>query len=104
VTRGWIGAGIQELTPELAGSFNVDHPNGVLITEIVRNSPAEQAGMKTGDILTAIDSTSINDWSAMLDTIANLPPGKAVAIKLVRNGTEISLPVKIGKRPKPKEQ
>jgi serine protease DegQ len=104
VTRGWIGAGIQELTPELAGSFNVDHPNGVLITEIVRNSPAEQAGMKTGDILTEIDSKSINDWSAMLDTIANLPPGKAVAIKVVRNGAEISLPVKIGKRPKPKAQ
>lgn len=102
VTRGWIGAGIQELTPELAESFKLGSAKGVLITEIIRNSPAEQAGMKTGDILVSIDGKSINDWSAMLETVANLPPGKSAIIKLVRNGAEISLPVKIGKRPTPR--
>lgn len=55
-------------------------------------------------MLIAIDGKPINDWSAMLDTIANLPPGKIVPVKLVRNGKEIALPVKIGKRPKPVEQ
>ncbi|MDO9053611.1 MAG: Do family serine endopeptidase [Gallionella sp.] len=104
VTRGWIGAGIQELTPELAESFKLSSANGVLITEIIRNSPAEQAGMKRGDILVSIDDKSINNWSAMLETVANLPPGKSAIIKLVRNGAEITLPVKIGKRPKPKAQ
>lgn len=104
VTRGWIGAGIQELTPELVESFKLGSANGVLITDIIRNSPAEKAGIKTGDILLSIDSTAINNWSAMLETVANLPPGKAVAIKLLRNGGDISLPVKIGKRPKPKAE
>ncbi|MDO8207981.1 MAG: Do family serine endopeptidase [Gallionella sp.] len=104
VTRGWIGAGIQELTPELVESFKLKETRGVLITDIIRNSPAEKAGIKTGDILVSIDSTAINNWSAMLETVANLPPGKDVAIKLLRNGGDISLPVKIGKRPKPRAQ
>ncbi len=103
VTRGWIGAGIQEVTPDLTGSFKPD-AHGVLITEVVHNSPAEQAGIRAGDLLTSIDSKTINDWSAMLDTIANLPPGKIVPIGITRNGSNISLPVKIGKRPKPVEQ
>jgi len=76
----------------------------VLITEIIRNSPAEQAGIKTGDILIAIDDKAIDDWNTMLETVANLPPGKAVTARLMRNGTAMSLPVKIGKRPKPREQ
>ncbi len=104
VTRGWIGAGIQELTPELAESFKLGNANGVLITEVIRNSPAEQAGMKTGDILVSIDDKAINDWSTMLETVANLPPGTIVTVKLLRNGSEIAPQVKIGKRPKPKAQ
>ncbi len=103
VTRGWIGAGIQEVSPDDA-TFSSGHTRGVLITEVLRNSPAELAGIKAGDVLIAIDSKPINDWSAMLDTIANLPPGKIVPVKVVRNGKEIALPVKIGKRPKPVEQ
>ncbi|MDO8292536.1 MAG: Do family serine endopeptidase [Gallionella sp.] len=104
VTRGWIGAGVQELTPELAESFKLGSTKGVLITEIIRNSPAEQAGIKTGDILIAIDDQAIDDWSTMLETVANLPPGKVITARLMRNGVATSLPVKIGKRPKPREQ
>ena len=102
VTRGWIGAGVQELTPELAESFKLGDTKGVLITEVIRNSPAEQAGIKTGDILIAIDNKAIDDSSIMLDTVASLPPGQIVPIKLMRNGATISVQVKIGKRPKPR--
>jgi serine protease DegQ len=104
VTRGWIGAGVQELTPELAESFKLGDIKGVLVTEVISRSPADQAGIKTGDILTTIDSTAIDNWSAMLETVANLPPGKAVSIRLMRNGEALSLQVKIGKRPKPVAQ
>jgi len=103
VTRGWIGAGVQELTPELAESFKLGSTKGVLITEIIRNSPAEQAGIKTGDILIAIDGMAINDWNTMLETVTNFPPGKVVTARLMRDGVEMSLPVKIGKRPIPRE-
>lgn len=104
VTRGWIGAGVQELTPELAESFKLGDIKGVLITEVVQRSPADQAGIKTGDILVSVDNHAIDNWSAMLETVANLPPGKVVPIKLMRNGEAISLQVKIGKRPKPVSQ
>lgn len=104
VTRGWIGAGVQELTPELAESFRLGSTNGVLVTEIVRNSPSDQAGIRPGDILLSIDNKAISDWNSMLDTVANLPPGKIVPIRLMRNGSEISLQLKIGKRPKPVTQ
>ena len=103
VTRGWIGAGIQEVSPD-AAAFSDNSAKGVLITEVLHNSPAEIAGMKAGDQLIAIDSKPINDWSTMLDTIANLAPGKIVPVELVRNGKELALSVKIGKRPKPKDQ
>ncbi|MDH4235296.1 MAG: Do family serine endopeptidase [Gallionella sp.] len=101
VTRGWIGAGVQELTQELAESFKLGNTKGVLITEVMRDSPASQAGIKTGDILVAIDDKPISGWSAMLETVANLPPGQIALIKLIRDGTDVSVKVKIGKRPKP---
>jgi serine protease DegQ len=104
VTRGWIGAGVQELTPELAESFKLGTTKGVLITEVIRNSPADQAGVEAGDILVAIDDQAIEDWNTMLETVANLPPGKMVTARLVRNGKAMSLPVKIGKRPTPAAQ
>ncbi|MDO8261876.1 MAG: Do family serine endopeptidase [Gallionella sp.] len=104
VTRGWIGAGVQELTPELAETFKLGETKGVLITEVIRNSPAAQAGVKTGDILIAIDDQPIGDWSTMLETVSNLPPGKMVLVKLVRDGVAMSLQLKIGKRPKPRAQ
>ena len=104
VTRGWVGAGVQELTPELAESFKLGDTKGVLITEVIHNSPAEHAGIKTGDILLAIDDKNIDDSNTMLETVANLQPGKMALIKLLRNGTNIGLQVKIGKRPKPRSQ
>ena len=104
VTRGWIGAGVQELTPELAETYKLSDNHGVLITEVIRRSPAERAGVKRGDILLAIDDKAIDSWNTMLETVANLPPGQIVQIRLTRNGTPMSLPVKIGKRPKPEAQ
>ena len=104
VTRGWIGAGVQELTPELAESFKLGSTKGLLITDMTRDGPAEKAGIKTGDILIAIDDMVVGDWDAMLETVTNLPPGKVVTLKLLRNGVAMSLPVKIGKRPQPAVQ
>ena len=102
VTRGWIGTAVQELTPELADSFKIGDAEGVLITEIIRNSPAESAGLRRGDILVAIDDKAIGNWSAMLETVSNLPPGKVVVVQLMREGNAMSLQLKIGKRPRPR--
>lgn len=104
VTRGWIGVAVQEITPELAESFKLRKIQGVLISEVVRGGPADQAKIKAGDILLAVDSKTLIDSTTMLDTIAALQPGKAVALKLLRNQKEVTVQVKIGKRPRPKPQ
>lgn len=104
VTRGWVGVAVQELTPKLAESFNLGNIQGVLISEVVRGSPADQAGVHAGDILTMIDNKQLlTDSSSMLETISSLPPGKVVVFKLVRNQREVVVEVKVGKRPRPKK-
>ena len=104
VTRGWVGVAVQELTPELAESFKLGDVQGVLISEVVRGSPADIAGIKAGDILTTVDSKPLTDSNAMLETISALPPGKVAVLKLLRNQREVVVQVKVGKRPKPKPQ
>ena len=104
VTRGWIGVAVQEITPELAESFKLGKIQGVLISEVVRGGPADQAKVTAGDILISVDNKPLLDSSSMLETIAALQPGKAVALKLLRNQKEVIVQVKIGKRPRPKPQ
>ncbi len=104
VTRGWIGVAVQEITPELAESFKLGNVQGVLISEVVRGGPADQAKVRAGDILTMVNNKPLTDSNAMLDTIASLPPGKVVVLKLLRNQAEVVVQVKVGKRPKPRPQ
>jgi serine protease DegQ len=99
VTRGWLGAGMQEVTDELAKSFGLPNTEGVLVSEIVRNSPADKAGIKNGDVLLVIDNQPIKDSKAMLDAVTRIPPEKIVPIQLMRNGALQTVAVKIGKRP-----
>jgi serine protease DegQ len=104
VTRGWIGVAVQEITPELAESFKLGKVQGVLISEVVRGGPADQAKVKAGDILTSVDNKPLVDSSSMLETIAALQPGNSVTLKLLRNQKEVIVQLKIGKRPRPKAQ
>jgi serine protease DegQ len=104
VTRGWIGVAVQEITPELAESFKLGKIQGVLISEVVRGGPADQAKVKAGDILTSVDNKPLVDSTSMLETVAALQPGKSVALKLMRNQHEVVVQVKIGRRPLPKPQ
>ena len=104
VTRGWVGVAVQELTLEVAESFKLGNIQGVLISEVVRGSPAEKAGVRAGDILTMVDNKQLlTDSNSMLETISSLPPGKVVIFKLLRNQREVVVEVKIGKRPRPKK-
>ena len=104
VTRGWVGVAVQELTPELAESFKLGNIQGVLISEVVRGSPADKAGVHAGDILTMVDNKQLlTDTSSMLETISSLSPGKVVVFKLLRNQREVAVQVQVGKRPRPKK-
>jgi serine protease DegQ len=104
VTRGWIGVGVQDITPELAQSFNLSASHGVLITQVARDSPADHAGIKPGDVLLTVNGRTVADTTTMLNLIAALPPGQKATIKLTRNQAEAELTVTIGRRPPPQQR
>ena len=104
VTRGWIGVEVQNLTQELADSFKLSSPNGVLIAGVYKNSPADHAGIKPGDVLVAVENKEVANSSDMLNLIAALSPGQTATFTVVRNQAEKSIEISIGKRPKPVKQ
>ncbi len=104
VTRGWIGVGVQDITPELAQSFNLPASRGVLITQVERGSPADKAGIKPGDVLLSVNGRPLTDTTMMLNLVAALPPGQEASLKLTRNQAESELAVTIGRRPRPQQR
>lgn len=101
VVRGWIGVEVQDLTPELAESFKRPNTNGALIAGVLKGGPADQAGVKPGDIIVAVEGKPVIDSSGMLNLIAALEPGKPATITVVRNQAEKQIKINVGKRPKP---
>ncbi|MGN6388038.1 MAG: Do family serine endopeptidase [Burkholderiaceae bacterium] len=99
VVRGWIGVEPQDITPELAESFGLKRQTGAIVAGVLRNGPADRAGMRPGDILVAIDGKPVTDITAMLNTIALLEPGNRTKMTVLRKDREMVLDVTIGKRP-----
>lgn len=96
VTRGWIGVSIQELTPELAKSFGLKDTRGVLVSSVNPGEPADKSGLRAGDIVVSFDGRRISDLSDLPRTVANTSPGKTVEVKIIRDGKEKSVFVKVG--------
>ncbi|NBV17268.1 MAG: Do family serine endopeptidase [Janthinobacterium sp.] len=103
VVRGWIGVETQDITPELAQSFGLQRSSGAIIAGVVRNGPADKAGIVPGDILLAVDGKPVGDTTEMLNLIAQLPPGGKAKMTVLRKNREAALDVVVGKRPIPKE-
>jgi serine protease DegQ len=100
VTRGWIGVAVQDLNSELAESLKLSEVRGTLITEVFNGTPADQGGMKSGDVLVAVDGKPVTDSAGMLTLISAIAPGSSAALKVIRAQKEIDLKVTVGKRPK----
>ncbi len=96
VTRGYMGILPQELTPELAKQFNVPNDRGVAIAKVEPNSPAEHAGLKVGDVITAINGNTIQDVNEFRLQVAGFAPGTAIHLKVDRNGQNVDVPVTLG--------
>lgn len=103
VTRGWIGIEAQDITPELAESFKLTRPQGALIAGVLRNSPADKAGLRAGDILLAIEGKPVIDSGTMLNLIAALKPNQKATLRIARAEAILNISITIGKRPKPSE-
>ncbi|PKB23138.1 Do family serine endopeptidase [Janthinobacterium sp. 64] len=103
VVRGWIGVETQDITPELAQSFGLQRTSGAIIAGVVRNGPADKAGIVPGDILLTVQGKPVGDTTEMLNLIAQLPPGEKAKMTVLRKNREAALDVMVGKRPIPKE-
>jgi serine protease DegQ len=99
VQRGWIGVGVQDMTPEIAESFKIPNTRGTLITEVFRGTPADRGGVKAGDVLVAVDGKAVTDSASMLNLIAALKPGSETTLRLMREAKAVELRVTVGKRP-----
>lgn len=102
VIRGWLGVSMQDLTLELAESFGLEGSAGTLVASVLRDGPADKAGIKPGDILVAVEGKPIKNSSEMLNLVAALPPGETVTVTVVRGKQEKSIQIKVGIRPKQK--
>ncbi len=92
----FLGVDVQELTDQLRRYFGVDH--GVLVTEVEKDSPAEKAGIKAGDIITNISGKDIEDYRDLVRTIRYYDPDDRVEIHISRKGARKTIKVKLGKR------
>jgi serine protease DegQ len=99
VVRGWVGIEVQDLTPELAESFNLDKTEGALIAGVLKGGPADLGGVRPGDILLAVNGSTVTDSSSLLNLIAALKPGDEARLTVARKNQSLDLPVKIGRRP-----
>jgi len=96
VTRGWLGVGIQEVTPELAKSFGLKESKGALVAQVFSGSPAEKAGVEQGDIILQFDGKEVSDSKDLPRIVASTPVGKEVTVKVSRNGNVMDRQVKTG--------
>ncbi|MFZ6749087.1 trypsin-like peptidase domain-containing protein [Undibacterium sp. Ren11W] len=104
VVRGWIGVEPQDITPEMAESFNIKEASGAIVAGVVRGGPADKAGIRPGDILTGIEGKSVSNKTEILNIIAQLKPNTKVKFSVLRRTSVSSFDILIGKRPSVKRE
>ncbi len=96
VVRGWLGVNVQHLTPDLAKSLGLEGTKGALIADVVKDGPADKAGIKRGDVITAYRGKEISDADSLRNEVAATPVGETVKLTLLRKGEKRELPVTVG--------
>ena len=96
VTRGYMGILPQELTPEMAKAFNMPNGHGVAVAQVEPDSPAKKAGLKVGDVITAINGTAVDDVNTFRLQVAGFAPNTTIHLKVARSGQTLDLPVTLG--------
>ncbi len=100
VSRPYLGIRWQTITPDLVARYRLGADHGVLITEVLRGSPAAQAGLQRGDILTAISGDSIGEDAPFINLLLRHQPGEKVSLEVVRGGETLHLEVILAERPR----
>ena len=104
VTRGWMGVVIQDVTAPVAKAYGVESNHGAIISDVQPNSPAADAGLKRGDVITELNGQPVTSSNDLKLKIGELRPGTTVHLKVVRNGTPQDITMKLGEEPKTGQQ
>ncbi len=105
VVRGWVGIEPMELKAELAETFGLPKPSeGVIVTGVLQNGPAANAGLRPGDLLLKVAGQPVKNVGELLTQIAALTPGKSAKLEVMRRNQSLTLDVTPAQRPKPKIQ
>ncbi len=96
VVRGFLGVAVQALTPELAKAFGLEKEEGALVAGVQPGSPAEEAGIRRGDVILQYDGQRIDDLPELPRLVAATPVGKKVTVKVLRDGKPLDVAAKIG--------
>jgi serine protease Do len=97
VTRGYLGANIQSITPDLSKALKMEQSKGALVAEVVPGGPADKAGIKAGDVIVSFDGKPVHDSHDLPAMVAATAIGSEVPITLIRNGKEIRIAAVIAK-------
>jgi serine protease Do len=99
VERGWIGVKVQAVTSGIADSLGLKKPNGAIIDEAQSGGPAAKAGIKTGDVITAVNDAAVEDSRDLAKKIGGIAPGTSVKLDVWRNGENQTMTLTLGKMP-----
>jgi len=99
VTRGWFGVSVQSITPDLAKQFKLDENQGILISNVIENSPAERAGLMRGDVIIEFNGKKVDEPFTLRNTVAGIKPGEEVSIKIIRDEEIRTINIVIGELP-----
>ena len=99
VVRGWIGVYVQQITPEIAESIDLQEPRGALVADLTPGGPAEEAGVKRGDIIVEFNGKPIEDMPELPKSVASYAPGTKTQLKVLRNGEPKTLNIQLGELP-----
>ncbi|MEO1701477.1 MAG: Do family serine endopeptidase [Pseudomonadota bacterium] len=99
VQRGWLGVSIQPVTDDIAESLGLDAAAGALVSELTAGTPAQEAGIRIGDVITGVNSSDVGGPRELSRAIAAFDPGSDVSIKVFRNGREQTIDVTLGELP-----
>ncbi len=102
--KGWLGVSVRELTPSMRDDYQLGSRAGLLIVDVVRNSPADDAGLREDDVLLKYDSQTVEKADGFSKMVSATEPGKKVKLLVLRDGEEKELEVEIAKRRAVKER
>jgi serine protease Do len=96
VHHGYLGISMEDVTPENASFFNLPDASGAIVSQVTPSSPADEAGMKNGDVLRELEGKKIADGSALQVAVSEMAPGAAIHVGILRNGKPETLKVTVG--------